>query len=254
MSEPKQNLHGSITAGTQKPAIGLFATSDNGDAIAGAILRSQNNGHQVIVTAPDRGVEGLEHADRLGANIVDPEAHTNGFEPGEKIARAARDAGYPGLIYQEHTANRIDFNKSTAKLLDSSEYRTTAVSKEPVQETKVIAGIPTYNEEVGIGSIVLQCQKYCDEVIVIDDGSSDNTVDVAADAGALVLEHDTNKGKGAALKTLLDFVEGKQFEALVLLDGDGQHTPSDIPTVLNPVVEGTIFHMKLASRAHSVPF
>jgi glycosyltransferase involved in cell wall biosynthesis len=69
----------------------------------------------------------------------------------------------------------------------------------------ITAILPAYNEEVSIGSVVLRTRKYADRVIVVDDGSSDRTAEVAQMAGAEVIRHPQNRGKGAALKTgLLD--------------------------------------------------
>lgn len=104
----------------------------------------------------------------------------------------------------------------------------------------LIVGIPTYNEEVAIGSIVLQAQRHADKIIVVDDGSSDDTVPIATEAGATVIQHKDNKGKGGAIRTLFQHIQQKNgdINALVLLDGDGQHVPSDIPDVAEPVLAG----------------
>lgn len=105
-----------------------------------------------------------------------------------------------------------------------------------VNESEIVVGIPTYNEEVAIGSIVLQAQQHADEVVVIDDGSTDQTVAIAAEAGATVFKHSENKGKGGAIRSLLNHMQNRSMDALVLLDGDGQHAPQDIPAVAEPVV------------------
>ena len=102
----------------------------------------------------------------------------------------------------------------------------------------VIVGIPAYNEEIGIGSVVLAVWEYADEVLVIDDGSTDRTAQIARNAGARVIEHAENRGKGHALRTLLETVRDTEFDALVLLDADGQHVATDIPTVQEPVLDG----------------
>ena len=68
----------------------------------------------------------------------------------------------------------------------------------------VIVGIPCYNEEVAIGSLVLRASQYADQVVVVDDGSTDKTAEVARFAGALVIVHDVNVGKGAAIRDLFD--------------------------------------------------
>jgi len=102
----------------------------------------------------------------------------------------------------------------------------------------VTVGIPTYNEEIAIGSVVVQARRYADEVVVVDDGSSDETVSIATEAGATVIEHEVNRGKGGAIRTLMQHVRDQDdVDALVVLDGDGQHLPEDIPDVVDPVLE-----------------
>jgi len=101
----------------------------------------------------------------------------------------------------------------------------------------LLAIIPAYNEEHAIGSVVLKTKQIASRVIVVDDGSVDDTALIAAAAGASVISHPTNRGKGAALRTgfvaALDFSPG----AVVVLDADGQHDPRDIPRVAEPVLE-----------------
>jgi glycosyltransferase involved in cell wall biosynthesis len=105
--------------------------------------------------------------------------------------------------------------------------------------SNVLVGIPAYNEEIGIGSVVLATHQLTKNVLVVDDGSTDRTVHLAKEAGATVIEHDENRGKGAAIRTILDHAAGEEYDALVLLDGDGQHIPEEIPDVVKPVLEGT---------------
>jgi len=95
--------------------------------------------------------------------------------------------------------------------------------------------IPAYNEAGGIGPVlervcrVLRMQGEPFEVLVVDDGSDDGTAAVAAAAGATVIGHPYNMGNGAAIKTGIRHARG---EALVMMDGDGQHAPEDIPRLL----------------------
>lgn len=102
--------------------------------------------------------------------------------------------------------------------------------------SKVAVLLPAYNEEVSIASMILLSLQYADEVIVIDDGSTDRTPQVSQLAGATVLRHDANKGKGAALKT--GFKYAKDYDIIVTIDADGQHNPSEIPALLKPIEDG----------------
>ena len=92
--------------------------------------------------------------------------------------------------------------------------------------------IPAYNEEKRIAAVVREVRDYCPDVIVIDDGSPDDTDKVAAEAGATVLEHVHNQGKGAALQTGFDYARAHGFDLAITMDADGQHAPSDIPAFL----------------------
>jgi len=105
--------------------------------------------------------------------------------------------------------------------------------------TQIIAAIPCFNEEPFIGSVVIKTMEYVNQVIVIDDGSTDKTGLIAERAGAIVIKHGVNKGKGAAVGTAFEYVRNAGCKALVLLDGDGQHDPTFIPSLLKPVLEGT---------------
>jgi len=111
-------------------------------------------------------------------------------------------------------------------------------SKQAQHNLKVIAAIPCFNEERCIGSVVLKTKKFVSSVVVIDDGSADATCEVASDAGAMVCKHGQNRGYGAAIRSALE--KGKQLKAdiLVVLDGDGQHDPNDIPRLIKPLLDG----------------
>ena len=102
---------------------------------------------------------------------------------------------------------------------------------------KIIAGMPAFNEEKYIGSLVLKTRQYVDKVIVVDDGSTDNTAEIAKLAGAKVIQHKVNKGYGAAIQTI--FAETKKIkpDILVILDADGQHHPQEIPSLIKPILD-----------------
>jgi glycosyltransferase involved in cell wall biosynthesis len=103
---------------------------------------------------------------------------------------------------------------------------------------KTLVAIPTYNEEVAIGSVVLRARQYANEVLVVDDGSEDETRSVAELAMATVLSHRRNLGKGAAIRTAFDYAQRNGHEVLVLIDGDGQHNPDEIPRLVAPILDG----------------
>ena len=100
----------------------------------------------------------------------------------------------------------------------------------------VMVGIPCYNEEVAIGSLVVRASQYADKVVVLDDGSADKTAEVARLAGADVLVHSTNCGKGVSVRDLFGYATQQGFDILVILDGDGQHNPDDIPKLTQPLI------------------
>jgi len=97
---------------------------------------------------------------------------------------------------------------------------------------KISVIIPAYNESEAIGALVASIRSFYQdaEIIVINDGSSDNTADAAKDAGAKVFSHPYNIGNGAAIKSGIRVATG---EVLIFLDGDGQHDPQDIPKLLD---------------------
>jgi len=89
--------------------------------------------------------------------------------------------------------------------------------------------IPAFREENNIADVVRVALKYCDEVLVVDDGSRDKTAQRADQAGALVLRHETNRGKGVALNTGFRAVRERGCDVVITLDADGQHDPVEIP-------------------------
>jgi glycosyltransferase involved in cell wall biosynthesis len=100
----------------------------------------------------------------------------------------------------------------------------------------IIAAMPVFNEEETIGSVVISCKSYVDEVLCVDDGSSDSSSRIAHALGATVHHHRANRGYGGALKTIFNTAEQRRVRALVILDSDGQHDANDIPNLLAPIL------------------
>lgn len=118
----------------------------------------------------------------------------------------------------------------------TSQEKTCCVKDTTPQNITVI--LPAFNEEVSIGSVVLLTKFYADNVIVVDDGSSDRTAEVARKAGAEVVQHETNKGKGVALKTGFTAATNLGADIIVTMDSDGQHNPDDILKLVDPIIKG----------------
>jgi len=97
---------------------------------------------------------------------------------------------------------------------------------------RVAAIIPALNAQRTVARIVAEARQHIEPVIVVDDGSTDATGDVARAVGAIVLRHDVNRGKGGALKTGFAWALEQGFDAVITLDADGQHLASEIPKFL----------------------
>lgn len=103
-----------------------------------------------------------------------------------------------------------------------------------------MAVIPAYNESVRIEAVIVSALKYCNSVIVVSDGSSDNTSEIAQKAGAQVIDLPINSGAGYATREGCDYAVRTGADYIVTLDADGQHNPHDIAKLLNPLIHENI--------------
>ncbi|MGZ5553093.1 MAG: glycosyltransferase family 2 protein [Chthoniobacterales bacterium] len=103
-----------------------------------------------------------------------------------------------------------------------------ASAASPVNRATIAAIIPAFQEEKHIADVVSRVLQQIDHVLVVDDGSSDATCEKARAAGAEVLVHERNRGKGESIKDGLRYWLDRKFEHVVILDGDGQHLPEEI--------------------------
>jgi len=104
----------------------------------------------------------------------------------------------------------------------------------------VVACIPAFNEEANIAKVVLTVERFVDRVLVCNDGSTDMTGVIAEALGAEVIRHETNLGYGAALQSLFEEARKRGVDAVVTLDADGQHDPSEIPKLLKRLSLGDV--------------
>jgi glycosyltransferase involved in cell wall biosynthesis len=111
---------------------------------------------------------------------------------------------------------------------------------------RIIIGLPAFNEEKYIGSLVLRARQHAGEVIVADDGSIDRTSEIARLAGATVIRHEQNRGKGATVQTILTEARKHDADILAIIDADFQHDPDEIPSLIKAVLEG--YDLVIGSR------
>ena len=122
---------------------------------------------------------------------------------------------------------------------------------------KVVCVIPAYNEEFTISSVVRNAMTICNLVIVVDDGSTDRTVEEATKAKAKVVSHIIRLGVGAALSTGLRAASNHDAEIIVTLDADEQHDPKEIPNVIAPILDGKadlVIGSRISEKNSEMPF
>ena len=100
---------------------------------------------------------------------------------------------------------------------------------------KIVIGIPAYNEEKNIASVLIKLKKISQDIIVCNDGSNDLTGKIAKELGAIVIEHKKNLGYGSAIKSIFLKAHEINADVLVTFDADGQHRIEDINTILEPI-------------------
>jgi len=119
---------------------------------------------------------------------------------------------------------------------------------------KVFAVIPAYNEDKYIRSIIKETKKYVDQVIVVDDGSKDNTEEISKKSKAIVLRHLVNLGKGAALKTGCDYAAKNKADIILAIDADAQHNPNEIPKFLEEISNNHDVVLSYRKQNMNMPF
>ena len=110
------------------------------------------------------------------------------------------------------------------------------MKKQQPSTPRTLIVIPCFNEETTIGSVILKSKKHAKNILVVDDGSEDDTSDIARKAGAHVITHPRNMGKSAAIKTGFQYALQNNYDYVVTIDGDGQHNPDEIPNILGSIL------------------
>jgi glycosyltransferase involved in cell wall biosynthesis len=150
------------------------------------------------------------------------------------MAEIGIEAGVEAMLNQDEELNLKNLGRQSE---DGVFVKKNQQPNDPLRD-RIVVIIPAYNEERFIGSVALKACKYASTVIVVDDGSSDCTAEVAAASGALVVRHSKNQGKGAALSTGFRLIRDYHPEAVVVMDADGQHLPEELSQVVEPILSG----------------
>jgi glycosyltransferase involved in cell wall biosynthesis len=111
---------------------------------------------------------------------------------------------------------------------------------ESKNDPKIMVCIPAYNEAKNIVDVIRGARSHVDEVIVCNDGSSDNTAKLAMEEGAVVINHPKNHGYGKTIRTLFQTALERRADIVVTMDSDGQHNPEQIPSVIEPILKNGI--------------
>jgi glycosyltransferase involved in cell wall biosynthesis len=114
------------------------------------------------------------------------------------------------------------------------------------RDSNILVCIPAFNEAGTIAEVIWKSRKYANDIIVYDDGSTDNTYEAATSAGAIVIRNPENKGYGVAIRSLFQAAKEKDADIMVTLDSDGQHDPDQIAQVIEPLKQG--FDIVIGSR------
>lgn len=237
----------------QLPVICVAAADAELGAVARTLLRASEHGFSAFVVVPDTDDSKVgELAERLDAYVL--ELGFSDESPVDTVESVARAFDFPGLIYVDPSDDEVDFGRLEERFRATDDFRIEAPTMEtagsPDGAIEVVAAIPAYNEGDTIEAVVQGVQHHVDEVVVVDDGSADDTVAVAERAGATVVEHETNRGYGAAMQTLFSEAHDRNAKVLVTLDGDGQHDPDDVPRLVDTVRNGDA-NLVIGSRFHS---
>lgn len=236
MSKQDSAARDDATTTADDVAIGVVATVANTDTVVRTILRSSERGHGVFVGHyGDETIEAVRFAEQLDATVINPiDSDPDREEIEQELMAVARADGYEGVVMQSADGERIDFERSV-DALEESDYNVRSIPEGSLSTSLnnyVLVGIPACNEENTIDDVITEAINYGSEVLVVEDGSDDDTAKQATNAGATIVSHASNRGYGAALQTLFTEAHRRRVDTLVVIDGDGQHETADIPRLV----------------------
>ena len=205
------------------PETADITVCDAGERTLEHIVDAQQDQRNVFVlTPPGRSTDIDTLVDVFGLNILalptEVPSQSTLTEYFHTVISTYRDSQLivsPSLFSESTTDTEVINSAADSPVLDG--------------DVEVLVGIPAYNEATSIADVVTDAAQHADEVLVVDDASNDNTAEEATIAGATVVQHDENRGYGGALNTVFDRAVHRDPSHLIILDGDGQHDPSDIP-------------------------
>jgi len=126
-----------------------------------------------------------------------------------------------------------------------------------MNKDKIFIVVPAFNEEGKIVGVIQDLKKYYNNIIVVDDNSSDNTLTLAKNTKALVISHVLNRGQGAALETGTKLALSKGAEIIVHFDADGQFLPTEIAKIIEPIIKNEadiVMGTRFADKTAELPF
>lgn len=249
---PRGSNVGERAAG-RSPALGVVVDETEAKELPRTIIAAREHGFATLVTDYDAKKVGVDVVRQLGGGIVRLGESSSDLQSRQRaLVLAAREREHPGIVLHRRVAEPVDFEQSRSALRESEAYVAdvrTRSANSTGRPDDVLVGIPAYNEEQSIEGVVDRAGAQASAVLVVDDGSEDETAVRATAAGASVVRHEHNRGYGAALKSIFKEASRRDVDHLVILDGDGQHDPTDIPRLLGcqresgaDVVIGSRFH------------
>lgn len=214
------------------PALGLIADDDFG-VIQNLMDATDLGIDTYLVDTPDSHPVIERLARRLGATTITAPIEDPSTDDLENVLSTYAQAdSAPGIIIPDDSATPIDLERSLQRQ-DEGSFIVEPVTEKETQAPAILVAIPAYNEAKTIADVVQEARRFASKVIVVDDGSTDETVWEAKSAGAEVIRHEQNKGYGSSLQTAFNEAAERNADHLVILDGDGQHDPTDIPTAID---------------------